>query len=62
MILNFAFFFLLIIAINGSTLASPESLRPSMTKPNSDGIIDTKKPAPVSAYFNELFEKNCLFF
>ncbi|CAF1199083.1 unnamed protein product [Rotaria sordida] len=32
------------VAINGSTLTSPESLRPSMTKPNSDGVIDTKKP------------------
>ncbi|CAF1168891.1 unnamed protein product [Rotaria sordida] len=34
----------LLLTINGSTLTSPESLRPSMTKPNSDGVIDTKKP------------------
>ncbi|CAF3413177.1 unnamed protein product [Rotaria sp. Silwood1] len=34
----------LLLTINGSALASPESLRPSMTKPNSNGVIDTKKP------------------
>ncbi len=41
---------MLIIVGNGSTLASPESLRPSVTKPNSDGMLDTKKPTPVSIY------------
>ncbi len=29
-------------------MTSPETLRPSMTKPSSDGIIDIKKPPHVS--------------
>jgi len=41
------------IAINGSTLASPERLRPSMIKPHSDGTIDTKKPVHVSIFLFE---------
>jgi hypothetical protein len=46
----FLLFCLLIIAVNGSILASPERLRPSMIKPNSDGGIDAKKPPHVSVF------------
>ncbi|CAF2410110.1 unnamed protein product [Rotaria sp. Silwood2] len=35
----------LLLTINGSTLTSPERLRPMIIKPNSNGVIDTKKPA-----------------
>ncbi|UJR20939.1 hypothetical protein I4U23_024048 [Adineta vaga] len=34
------------LIINGSTVISPESLRPSMIKPNSDALIDAKKASP----------------
>ncbi|CAF1923045.1 unnamed protein product [Rotaria magnacalcarata] len=33
------------VAMNGSTVTNPGSLRPSMIKPNSEGLIDAKKPA-----------------
>ncbi|UJR28585.1 hypothetical protein I4U23_009818 [Adineta vaga] len=31
------------VAVNGSIITSPETLRPSMTRPSSDGTTDTKK-------------------
>jgi hypothetical protein len=36
------------VAANGPIMTSPETLRPSMMKPSSDGIIDIKKPPHVS--------------
>ncbi|CAF2081940.1 unnamed protein product [Rotaria magnacalcarata] len=35
----------LLLTMNGSTVTNPGSLRPSMIKPNSEGLIDAKKPA-----------------
>ncbi|CAF4745897.1 unnamed protein product, partial [Rotaria socialis] len=35
----------LLLTMNDSTVTNPGSLRPSMIKPNSEGLIDAKKPA-----------------
>ncbi len=43
-------------------MASPESLRPSMIKPSSDGISGAKKPAPVSIVESRKTNKYCFFF
>jgi hypothetical protein len=34
----------LLLTVNGPMMTSSETLRPSMTKPSSDGLIDIKKP------------------
>lgn len=39
-------------------MTSPETLRPSMTKPSSDGVIDTKKPPHVSIIEYIIYRKN----
>jgi len=45
-------------------MTSPETLRPSMTKPASDGIIDNKKPAHVRVIEYILYKNklNLIFF
>ena len=44
---NNSFICYLILAVNGSIITSPENLRPSLTRPSSDGISDVKKSSHV---------------
>lgn len=44
---NNSFISYLISAVNGSIITSPENLRPSLTRPSSDGVADVKKSSHV---------------